>query len=525
MQGYVIDQRLIGDDHTGSMCAGIAHHTFHIGSRVDQIVQVLLRFVHLFELGDIDQGFFEGDRFTRDVGDELGNPVDFAERDVHHPAYIADGSACAQCAEGDDLSYPVGAKFTGSILEHLGAAVITKIQVDIRHGNTPGVEEALEDQPVMDGLDQGDIQAVGDDRTVAGAAGVVPDALLAGIAAQVPHDEEIGVEAHLVDDLELVIQALAHLWIVRLVTIAASQAGFAQLAQIRVGGEAGRHLELGQVVALETQVEVTALGDEQGVGKGIGGLYKQLSHFLRAAQVEAISAHAHAPGIGEDGTSLDGEHDILQTGVLFIDVMHIVGGNEAGVVAFPQLEQLPVHRIQLGDGVVLKLEEVVVGSEQVVIPAQHLISLLELPMLQEARDLGRHAAGGADQPFSVLGQDVMVDARVVVEALQLGDAGKLEQVLVARGILRQQQQVSGLLVFLGVVLLDGAGCQVSFQPDDGLDTHSLGGVVELDDPKHGAVVGDGDGWHIHLVGALDQLVDVAESIQQGVFSVDVKMDK
>ena len=127
----------------------------------------------------------------------------------------------------------------------------------------------------MDGLDQGDIEAVGDDRAVAGAAGVVPDALLAGIAAQVPHDEEIGVEAHLVDHPAARnpgARAPSDRWPAH---HSGEQAGFAQLAQVRVGGEAGRHIELGQVVALETQVEIAALGDEQGVGKGFGGLGKQ----------------------------------------------------------------------------------------------------------------------------------------------------------------------------------------------------------------------------------------------------------
>ena len=119
----------------------------------------------------------------------------------------------------------------------------------------------------------------------------------------------------------------------------------------------------------------------------------------------------------------------------------------------------------------------------------------------------------------------MVDARVVVKALQLGDAGNLQQVLVAGSILRQQQQVGGLFVLLGVVLLDGAGCQVGFQPDDGLDAGLSGGVVELDHTEHGAVVGDGDARHAHCVGAFDQFVDVAESVEQGVFGVDVEMDK
>ena len=35
----------------------------------------------------------------------------------------------------------------------------------------------------------------------------------------------------------------------------------------------------------------------------------------------------------------------------------------------------------------------------------------------------------------------------------------------------------------------------------------------------------GNGRHVHLFGALDQLVDIAEAIKQGVFGVNVEMDK
>ncbi len=125
----------------------------------------------------------------------------------------------------------------------------------------------------------------------------------------------------------------------------------------------------------------------------------------------------------------------------------------------------------------------------------------------------------------MLRQHIVVDAWVVVEAFQLGGAGKLQQVAVAGLILCQQQQVARLLVFLRVVFPDGAGCQVGFQPDDGVDTCLDGGVVELDHPEHGAVVGDGEAGHAHVAGALNQLVDIAEPIKQRVFGVDVKMYK
>jgi hypothetical protein len=117
----------------------------------------------------------------------------------------------------------------------------------------------------------------------------------------------------------------------------------------------------------------------------------------------------------------------------------------------------------------------------------------------------------------------VVNAGVVVEAFELGGAGELKQVAVAGIIFSQQQHMARLLVFLRVVFPDGAGCHVGFQPDDRVDTSLDGGVVELDHPEHGAVVGYGEPRHPQCVGALNQLVDIAEAIKQRVFGVNVKM--
>ena len=61
------------------------------------------------------------------------------------------------------------------------------------------------------------------------------------------------------------------------------------------------------------------------------------------------------------------------------------------------------------------------------------------------------------KPLGVLGEEVVVDAREIVKTLQLGGAGDFQQVLVTSFVLRQQQQVSGFLVFLRIVLLSWYG--------------------------------------------------------------------
>ena len=64
----------------------------------------------------------------------------------------------------------------------------------------PRIEEALEDQAVLDRIEIGDSEAVGDDRAGRTAPSRAdPDLALAGKPDQVPDDQEVGGETHFVD--------------------------------------------------------------------------------------------------------------------------------------------------------------------------------------------------------------------------------------------------------------------------------------------------------------------------------------
>ncbi len=119
----------------------------------------------------------------------------------------------------------------------------------------------------------------------------------------------------------------------------------------------------------------------------------------------------------------------------------------------------------------------------------------------------------------------MVDARVVVETIQLGCGGDLQQVLVTRLVFGEEQKVIGGTVKLGIAVRHAARRHIGFYTDDWLDPGILRGFVEIDHSKHRAVVGDRHGGHIQLLHTLDQLLNVREAIEHGVFRVNVEMGK
>ena len=101
--------------------------------------------------------------------------------------------------------------------------------------------------------------------------------------------------------------------------------------------------------------------------------------------------------------------------------------------------------------VVLQLDEQVVAPEDVLQPAGLLQRALLVALQQRLQDVAAEAAGGGDEALVVLREQLPVEARLVVVALEEGPAGELDQVAVADVVLGQQREVVvELLAALGV---------------------------------------------------------------------------
>ena len=145
---------------------------------------------------------------------------------------------------------------------------------------------------------------------------------------------------------------------------------------------------------------------------------------------------------------LHAEQHVVRAAVLLAHIVHVVGDDQLQPELLGPGHQRLVDRDQFGDDVLLQLDKEVLVAKDVDVPAQALVGFLLFALVEQLRHLGAQAAGGADQPFGVRGQKVVVDARLVVVAVQLGVRGDLEQVAIAGHVLGQQQQVVVLLVEL-----------------------------------------------------------------------------
>ena len=126
----------------------------------------------------------------------------------------------------------------------------------------------------------------------------------------------------------------------------------------------------------------------------------------------------------------------------------------------------------------------------------------------------------------MLGQKFLADARLVIEAVQRGFRGDLDQVAIAFLVFGQHQQV-----VVGVAFGRRARCVVVFladvklAADDRLDAGLVRRIHEMHRAEDVAVVGHGHGGHAQLLHPLDKLLDVAGAVEQGVVGMEVQVDE
>ena len=219
-------------------------------------------------------------------GQRLGDAVGDGEAGlaVQHARGVLDGGLGLDRAERDDLRDVLLAPLVHRVAHHLAAPTLVEVEVDVGGAHALGVEEALEQQAVLDGVEVGDLEDVGQQRP-GGRATARPDRdlLLLGPAHEVADHEEVAGEAHLRDDPQLELDAVLVLrleavgeavWRV-LLDLGAQQV---VLGLARREREARHPVDLGE----HRLVGLDALGDQQGVVGCAGHLgIPVLAHFAR----------------------------------------------------------------------------------------------------------------------------------------------------------------------------------------------------------------------------------------------------
>ena len=276
----------------------------------------------------------------------------------------------------------------------------------------------------------------------------------------------------------------------------------------------------------ELELEVDPPRDLHRVAELFGLRAECLGHLFGRLDVKLVRIETPSRFIGERLAGLDAEQDFVGARVAAMQVVAIVGGDQRQAGGAADLAQRVVERrVQ---AVVLQFEvEAVLENARVALG--RLARLVDAPRAQPSRDLSRQASRERDDALVKLGQNFLVDARLVVEPFLVGGAQQTAQVAIAgtRGGEQDQMEVAAAVevIALGHLRAIGAlaGRDVGLASDDRFDP-VLGGFAEkLDRAKHVAMVGDGHRGHARGVGVLEQRLDLVGAVEEAVLGMDVEM--
>ena len=462
------------------------------------------------------------ERHAEAVRDHPRDAVDVGERQPQGAPDVAHHPLRSHGAEGDDLGDVAFAVAALHVIDHLAAPQVVEVDVDVRHADPLGVQEPLEDQAVPQRIDVGDPERVGHQRPGhRAAARAHADPAPARVRDEVADDQEVGGEPHAADHVELVLEAAPDLLADRVEPLAELRPG--QLAQVVLGARRpGRKRELREQRPPEAELEIAALGDLEGAAQRVGEVAEALPHLLGRLEVDLVGQVAETVRVVHRLAGLDAEQDVVGVGVLVPQVVAVVGGDQRDPGALRQRAHALADLILDLEAVVLDLEVEVPGPEHLAVEHRGAERAVGVVVDEIARHLTLGAGRQRDQALGVRREQLVVDARLVVEALEEGERREAHEVLEAALVARQEHQVVRRLP--GAVVAAPAG-DVGLHAQDRLDAGLPGRLVELHGPEQGAVVGEGQGRHAELGGPLHHAGDRARAVEQRVVAVVVEVDE
>ena len=309
------------------------------------------------------------------------------------------------------------------------------------------------------------------------------------------------------------------------VAVPQRQTLFAKLPQVLGIRFVVRRGEDGVMGSAQVEVDVDAIGDFQSPGNGVRLIAERRVHLLRGLHIELVPLHPHPFYIAAHRTRVDTQKHVVSRRIFSVQIMSVIGGHHGQAHPVGQIGgRIQTHLLNL-ETCVLDLQIVPI-AEELLVPGDHFLRPIHLVLDDQLRQLTARASGQADEPLVELSQQFLVDARFVIEALQIGGRRQLDEVPKAGPIHGQQRQVeTGLLHPRCRAVGAASRSDVRFVAQYRLDTLALARIVEIDGPVQVPVIGDGNSLGPVGFDLGDQIGDPIRSVQETEMRVTVKMDE
>ncbi len=448
-----VGERVGAHDDRTRVHAPLARQPLQAERVLDDLVRVGILLVELTELRGLGVALvlLVEDAVDRDVlahdrrGQSLGELLADFEVLAQNARGVLQGLLGLNRAVGDDLANAVLAVLALDVGDDLVAPTFVEVDVEVRHGDSLGVEESLENQAVIEGVQLGDLHGVGDHRSgTRSTTGPHADALRLRPVDVVGDGEEVAGEAHRNNDVFLVLGLLAH-GVRNAVREAITQASFDLLDEPRGLILPLGDREVGHVVRAllrGREMHVAALGDLEGRVAGTRQLTPQGTHLVRGTDVVAVAVELKAIRIVDARTGVDAQERVLDLAVVALDVVRVVGGHQGRVHELGDLEDLLVSAPLDVDAMVHDLDVEVLRPENIAQLRRLSHGLVPLPQAQARLHGTRGAAREHDEALVELVEQLLIRARPLTElAVRRGVGTQAEQVMHARRVVGDEGQV------------------------------------------------------------------------------------
>ena len=188
-----------------------------------------------------------------------------------------------------------------------------------------------------------------------------------------------------------------------------------------------------------------------------------------------------------------------------------------------------------------ELEEVVALSEDSLMLQSDRAGRVDALIGDGPRQLTLQARRERDQALAALAQQVLIHARTVVVALEVGRRHQCHEVLVADEVLGEEDEVPGLAMPFGpriaveTVVAGDVRLEFAHTPtyihhgrldtDDRFDAGVTAERVEVDRAVEGAVIGESERRHVQRFRACDEVAEAGQPVEQAVLGMRVQMDE
>jgi hypothetical protein len=300
---------------------------------------------------------------------------------------------------------------------------------------------------------------------------------------------------------------------------------------------ARRHFEFGKRVADRLELYVAALGDGERALQRLRQLRKYLGHLFRRLEIELVGGKAHVLRIGHGLAGLYAHQDFLRARIRLRQIVGVVGGHQRNTALAGEPHEVPVQRPVDVQALILHFQEKVVLAENVTQLVSVGARLIVVALQQWLGDGTFQTGRKRDQSLAVFGQQVVIDARLVVKAFEKTGGHQLHQVAIAFRRLAKKHEVIGIALpgfargasigaaRIGAAIVPAAACHVYFAADDRLHAPRRGLMIELLGGEQIPVIGDSDRGHAATGRLGDQFLDITGAIEQAVVGVQVQVNE